>query len=324
MMSNLPRFGSRNCPILEQTADGHSCGRCCYYLPDGKTCPTHGDVSDEVERYRTEGYLTLENTMRKRKGLKLLGKKRIVPMCDEKRFDTAMVRAKLHDIQYAASMYGAPVGGIADIAHAALDELDRRSLHVEKQHAVIEMAAEKNERLADRVIELEAELARRDAEAEKRQATDYNAFLEWLRSQADKNGIPVCDSTSALEGWQACGRRAEATKRKLREQLVHGDYWQERSKLFHELGGCPVCFATDEAGHKPDCPWGKDEAELARLRAVIRELRGEALASGWVYPSWWNDACTGERRGVWVYSYNAETKRMCSGVTGSAAKEETP
>ena len=63
-----------NCPIHEQTADGAPCGRCYYHLPDGKTCPRHGDVSVEVERDINTGHGTLENIMRKRKGLPLLGK----------------------------------------------------------------------------------------------------------------------------------------------------------------------------------------------------------------------------------------------------------
>ena len=63
-----------NCPIMEQTADATRCGRCCFHLPDGKTCPRHGDVSEEVRRHEQEGHLTLENVMRARKGLPRLGK----------------------------------------------------------------------------------------------------------------------------------------------------------------------------------------------------------------------------------------------------------
>lgn len=63
-----------NCPINEQTADGRTCGRCWFHLPDGKTCPRHGDVSDEVARFEETGHCTLENIMRKRKGMPLLGR----------------------------------------------------------------------------------------------------------------------------------------------------------------------------------------------------------------------------------------------------------
>ena len=65
-----------DCPILEQTADGVTCGRCCFPLPDGVTCPRHGDVSEEVGKFASTGRLTLENVMRKRKGLSRLGPKR--------------------------------------------------------------------------------------------------------------------------------------------------------------------------------------------------------------------------------------------------------
>lgn len=67
-------MGTTNCPINEQTGDGHACGRCCFYLPDGVTCPRHGDVSVEVKHFDATGHITLENTMRERKGKPLLGK----------------------------------------------------------------------------------------------------------------------------------------------------------------------------------------------------------------------------------------------------------
>ena len=63
-----------NCPIIEQTGDGVPCGRCWFHLQDGKICPRHGDVSVEVERYTLTGKPTMENVMRKRKGLPELGK----------------------------------------------------------------------------------------------------------------------------------------------------------------------------------------------------------------------------------------------------------
>ena len=50
-----------NCPIRERTADGRSVGRCWFYLPDGKTCPRHGDVSDAVEKYKRTEQLSEES-----------------------------------------------------------------------------------------------------------------------------------------------------------------------------------------------------------------------------------------------------------------------
>ena len=64
-----------NCPINEQTANGYPCGRCCFYLPDGKTCPRHGDVEQEVAYFTMTQHTTPENVMRKRKSLPLLGRK---------------------------------------------------------------------------------------------------------------------------------------------------------------------------------------------------------------------------------------------------------
>lgn len=60
---------SANCPVMEQTADGDVVGRCWFHLPDGATCPRHGDVSVEVQRFKETGRCTLENDMRERKGL---------------------------------------------------------------------------------------------------------------------------------------------------------------------------------------------------------------------------------------------------------------
>jgi len=59
---------------MEQTGDGNRCGRCDFHLADGETCPRHGNVFVEVERFRRTQHTTLENVMRKRKGLPLLGK----------------------------------------------------------------------------------------------------------------------------------------------------------------------------------------------------------------------------------------------------------
>lgn len=53
-----------NCPINEQTGDGVSCGRCWHYLPDGKTCPRHGDVTAEVEHFEATGRITLEENQK--------------------------------------------------------------------------------------------------------------------------------------------------------------------------------------------------------------------------------------------------------------------
>lgn len=67
-MAELPTC----CPILEQTADGKNCGRCWSKL-DIHECPRHGDVSVEQVEFSVSGKCTLENAMRKRKGLPLLG-----------------------------------------------------------------------------------------------------------------------------------------------------------------------------------------------------------------------------------------------------------
>ena len=58
-----------NCPINEQTGSRVVVGRCWFHLPDGKTCPRHGDVSAPVAKFECEGRLTLESDHDYQKGL---------------------------------------------------------------------------------------------------------------------------------------------------------------------------------------------------------------------------------------------------------------
>lgn len=67
-------MSNNSCPISEQTGDGTRVGRCWFHLVNC-VCPRHGDVRQEVEIYRDTLKCTLENDMRKRKGLPLLGVK---------------------------------------------------------------------------------------------------------------------------------------------------------------------------------------------------------------------------------------------------------
>lgn len=43
-----------NCPVIERTADGVEVGTCTFYMPDGKTCPRHGDVTKYEKKARKE------------------------------------------------------------------------------------------------------------------------------------------------------------------------------------------------------------------------------------------------------------------------------
>lgn len=63
-MGKTERYGSANCPIREFTGDGVSVGRCWFYMPDGKTCPRHGDVSVAVATYLATSELTDERVPR--------------------------------------------------------------------------------------------------------------------------------------------------------------------------------------------------------------------------------------------------------------------
>ena len=81
-----------------------------------------------------------------------------------------------------------------------------------------------------------------------------------------RNGIPVPLSRDELESTLV-GALAEVER--LQEELKDGDYWMKRSTDCYESGMCPVCFATDEAGHTKGCLWGRAEAKIERLQAVM-------------------------------------------------------
>lgn len=42
--ASFARLMPKNCAVIERTADGVSCGPCCFYLENGTTCPRHGKV----------------------------------------------------------------------------------------------------------------------------------------------------------------------------------------------------------------------------------------------------------------------------------------
>ena len=59
-------MSNNSCPIIEQTGDGTRVGRCWFHLRDN-VCPRHGEVKEEIERYRKTKECTLENDMRKKR-----------------------------------------------------------------------------------------------------------------------------------------------------------------------------------------------------------------------------------------------------------------
>ena len=60
------------------------------------------------------------------------------------------------------------------------------------------------------------------------------------------------------------------------ELLQEEDRWQERAIDFHESGGCPECFATDELGHHNGCSISQLEADLAECRRLLRYVLDRA------------------------------------------------
>ena len=52
----LRKLNPRNCPIFEQTIDGVEIGVCAFFMPDGKTCPRHGDVTKFEEASKPDAF----------------------------------------------------------------------------------------------------------------------------------------------------------------------------------------------------------------------------------------------------------------------------
>jgi len=97
-------------------------------------------------------------------------------------------------------------------------------------------------------------------------------FPLWTSKHTKDAGWVVTDECENVVGCftSSHGRAVARYLASALEELIEGDYWQKRSIAFRESGGCPVCFAADEAGHTKDCPWGKDEARLAELREAAK------------------------------------------------------
>lgn len=57
---NAEAYYSKNCAVVEETADGASVGRCWHYVGDSNVCPRHGDVSAVQARYQAGAGLTPE------------------------------------------------------------------------------------------------------------------------------------------------------------------------------------------------------------------------------------------------------------------------
>lgn len=101
-----------------------------------------------------------------------------------------------------------------------------------------------------------------------------------LDAQCGSCGGPLeCDRDAICH---RCTEKMEIER--LLAEIREGDYWQRRARAALENGTCPICFATDEVGHTVTCPWGEDEQDNDRLRAIVDRLPktadGEPIAPG--------------------------------------------
>ena len=127
------------------------------------------------------------------------------------------------------------------------------------------------------------------------QADAYQAQADQDRADAPFRRIKELEKKLAAVSRVMCGNDTfpgdlaqyvanEVDHRKAVEQeMEDGDYWQERAKMFMENGGCPVCFASDEAGHEDGCPYGQAESRAlaAETLAERRKVYIEHLEDCW-------------------------------------------
>jgi hypothetical protein len=73
-------------------------------------------------------------------------------------------------------------------------------------------------------------------------------------------------ANSGVEPCPFC--RAEQAEAELSVER-DSDNWKKHATDALAGGTCPVCFATDEEGHKSECPWGQAEAERAALKETV-------------------------------------------------------
>jgi len=76
----------------------------------------------------------------------------------------------------------------------------------------------------------------------------------------------------ALSETLAAKFALEAQVAETEKELAEGDYWMMRAKDFAANGGCPSCFASDEAGHKDGCEVAALEAQVAAMRKAGGKL----------------------------------------------------
>lgn len=59
------------------------------------------------------------------------------------------------------------------------------------------------------------------------------------------------------------------------QEAKEGDGWQAKAKEWFENGNCPVCFASDEEGHKPGCEWNEWNEIEQEYQKTIDERKVE-------------------------------------------------
>ena len=63
------------------------------------------------------------------------------------------------------------------------------------------------------------------------------------------------------------------------EEYKESDAWMESATDYYESGGCPICFETDEAGHKGGCYIKELEAKLDKYETALRCIANETITA---------------------------------------------
>jgi len=101
---------------------------------------------------------------------------------------------------------------------------------------------------------------------------DKEARIKELEKRIKLAEVTRDDALAYAKGYRVRAEELEMRIKELGDELKEGDYWMQRVKKFLDNGNCPICFATDEEGHKDKCFWGQAETKNKELEKAIKEV----------------------------------------------------
>ncbi len=139
--------------------------------------------------------------------------------------------------------------------------------------AVIDFLRDDLEKEREKVREMTKNLEKTDIALTVRTVEKDQAWEEFEEKKKNVENLSFLNKLLAEHNISL-----EKTMKELEDELKEGDYWQQRATEYLQSGGCPICFATDEEGHKEKCEWGKIESRLSSLQEAVRKYKKDYSA----------------------------------------------